>query len=52
VLALQIDQAQSGNDNSAKITEETTKLNNNIKLDAAADGQASQSVDFQGDDAP
>lgn len=52
VLALQIDQAQSGKDNSAKIAEETTKLNNNIKLDAAAKGQASQSVDFVGDDAP
>lgn len=52
VLALQIQQAQSGKDNSAKIAQEQTKLNNNIKLDAAAAGQASQSVDFQGDDAP
>lgn len=52
VLALQIEQAQSGKDNSAKIAEEQTKLNNNIKLDAAAAGQTSQSVDFQGDDAP
>jgi preprotein translocase subunit SecF len=51
VLALQIDQAQSGKDNSAKIAAEQTKLNNNIKIDAAADGEPSQSVDFQGDDA-
>ncbi|OIW35051.1 hypothetical protein CONLIGDRAFT_39607 [Coniochaeta ligniaria NRRL 30616] len=52
VLALQIQQAQNGKDNSAKIAAEQTKLNNNIKLDAAAAGQASQSVDFQGDDSP
>jgi hypothetical protein len=52
VLALQIDQAQSGTDNSDKIAEETTKLNNNIALDAAAAGETSQSVDFQGDDSP
>lgn len=51
VLALQIQQAQSGKDNAAKIAAEQKKLNNNIKLDAAAKGQASQSVDFVGDDA-
>jgi hypothetical protein len=44
VLALQIDQAQGGTDNQDKIDEETTKLNNNIKLDAAAKGQASVGV--------
>jgi hypothetical protein len=48
VLVLQIEQAQSGKDNSAKITQEQGKLNNNIKLDAAAKGQKSQSVNFQG----
>ena len=47
VMALQIEQAQ-GEDNAAKITEEQTKLNNNIKLDADAKGQKSQSVNFQG----
>ena len=52
VLVLQIQQVQSGKDNSAKIAEETTKLNNNIKLDQDAAGQKSQSVDFQGDDKP
>jgi preprotein translocase subunit SecF len=52
VLALQIQQAQSGKDNAAKIAEEQTKLDNNIKLDTAAKGQESQSVDFQGDDSP
>ena len=52
VLGLQIDQAQKGTDNSDKIAEEMTKLNNNIKLDAAAAGQTSQSVDFDGDDEP
>lgn len=43
VLALQIDAAQ-GNADQAKIDEETTKLNNNIKLDEAAAGQASVGV--------
>ncbi|KAL1864949.1 hypothetical protein VTK73DRAFT_5595 [Phialemonium thermophilum] len=52
VLALQIEQAQGGKDNSDKIEEEQTKLNNNIQLDTKAKGQPSQSVDFQGDDAP
>lgn len=52
VLALQIEQAQTGEDNSAKIAEEQAKLDNNIKLDEAAAGEPSQSVDFQGDDAP
>lgn len=50
VLALQIDQAINGKDNSAKITAETTKLNKNIQLDEDAAGDASQSVDFSGDD--
>jgi hypothetical protein len=48
VLGLQIDQAQSGTDNSAKITAEQTKLNNNIALDTKAAGQTSQSVNFTG----
>jgi hypothetical protein len=52
VLGLQIEQAQTGKDNSAQITAEQTKLNSNIKLDTAAAGQTSQSVDFQGDDSP
>lgn len=52
VLGLQIQQAQTGEDNSAKIAEEQTKLNTNVALDTAAAGQASQSVDFQGDDSP
>ena len=52
VLGLQIDQAINGKDNSAKIDEETTKLNKNIQLDEDAAGQASQSVDFSGDDSP
>jgi hypothetical protein len=52
VLALQIDQAQSGKDNSDKIAAEQKKLDNNIKTDAASAGETSQSVDFQGDDSP
>ncbi|KAB5536560.1 hypothetical protein GE09DRAFT_331285 [Coniochaeta sp. 2T2.1] len=51
VLALQIQQAQ-GKDTADKIAEEQKKLDNNIKLDTAAKGQASQSVEFEGDDAP
>ncbi|KAF2802938.1 uncharacterized protein BDZ99DRAFT_454203, partial [Mytilinidion resinicola] len=47
VLHLQIEQAQ-GSDQSAKITQETTKLNTNIALDKKAAGQASQSVAFTG----
>ncbi|MCJ1311865.1 hypothetical protein MMC25_005538 [Agyrium rufum] len=47
VTALQIQQAQ-GKDTSSQITEETTKWNSNIKLDQAAAGQASTSVDFSG----
>jgi hypothetical protein len=47
VLVLQIQQAQ-GQDTAAKITEEQTKLNNNIKLDEAAAGQASTAVSFDG----
>lgn len=50
VLGLQIDAAQGGKNNTAKITEETTKLNKNVALDQEAAGQTSQSVDFTGDD--
>ncbi len=52
ILVLQIQQAQGGKDNSAKISAETTKLNSNIKLDTGAAGQTSQSIDFQGNDDP
>jgi preprotein translocase subunit SecF len=52
VLALQIDQAQSGKDNSDKIAAEQKKLDNNISTDTASAGETSQSVDFQGDDSP
>ncbi|KAI1494039.1 hypothetical protein F5X96DRAFT_53583 [Biscogniauxia mediterranea] len=52
VLGLQIDQAINDKDNSAKIAAETTKLNKNVQLDQDAAGQASQSVDFSGDDSP
>ncbi len=52
ILDLQIAQAQGGKDNSAKIAQETTKLNSNIKLDQQAAGQKSQPVDFTGDDKP
>ncbi|ORY10030.1 hypothetical protein BCR34DRAFT_486370 [Clohesyomyces aquaticus] len=48
VLDLQIGQAQSGKDNSAKIAAEQKKLNTNIALDKKAAGQASQSVQFAG----
>jgi hypothetical protein len=51
ILALQIQQAQGAN-NAAKITAETTKLNNNISLDKKAAGQTSQPVNFKGSDAP
>jgi hypothetical protein len=51
ILALQIEQAQ-GEDNQAKIDEETTKLNNNVATDKKAVGQPSQSVDFNGTSAP
>ncbi|GAD97013.1 conserved hypothetical protein [Paecilomyces variotii No. 5] len=47
VLALQIEQAQ-GEDNADKIAEEQKKLNTNIALDKKAAGQASQTVDFDG----
>ncbi|KAH6688878.1 hypothetical protein F5X68DRAFT_75413 [Plectosphaerella plurivora] len=50
VLGLQIDQAQSGKDNSAKIATEQKKLDNNIAIDKKAAGQASQSVTFSGTD--
>ncbi|KAF3769051.1 hypothetical protein M406DRAFT_45214 [Cryphonectria parasitica EP155] len=52
VLGLQIDQAQSGTDNTAKIAAEQTKLNTNIANDKANAGQTSQSVDFQGTSDP
>ncbi|EGO52517.1 hypothetical protein NEUTE1DRAFT_54329 [Neurospora tetrasperma FGSC 2508] len=51
-LAMQIEQAKGGKDNSAKIAEETKKLNNNIALDKAAAGQKSTSVNFQGTSQP
>lgn len=51
-LAMQIDQAKGGKDNSAKIAEETKKLNKNIELDKAAAGQKSTSVNFQGTSQP
>ncbi len=52
VLVLQIQAAQGGSKNAAKISEEQGKLNSNIKLDQGQKGGASQSVDFQGDDKP
>lgn len=52
VLGLQIEQAQTGKDNTAKIAEETTKLNHNVQLDEDAAGQTSQSIDFDGNDDP
>ncbi|KAJ9157356.1 hypothetical protein NKR23_g485 [Pleurostoma richardsiae] len=52
VLALQIDQAINGSDNADKIAEEQTKLDKNVATDTASAGDASQSVDFQGDDSP
>lgn len=48
VLGLQIDQAQSGTDNTAKIAAEQKKLDTNIATDKKSAGQASQSVNFQG----
>lgn len=51
-LAMQIEQAQGKKDNSAKIAEETKKLNKNIELDKAAAGQKSTSVNFQGTSQP
>ena len=47
VMDLKISQAQ-GEDNQAKIDEEQTKRDNNVKLDAGAAGQASQSVQCNG----
>ncbi|KAJ9198960.1 hypothetical protein DTO021D3_8582 [Paecilomyces variotii] len=47
VLALKIAQAQ-GDDNADKIAEEQKKLDTNIQLDKEAAGQASQTVDFDG----
>ncbi|KAK5658780.1 hypothetical protein OQA88_1591 [Cercophora sp. LCS_1] len=48
VLALKADVAQGRTDRQAKLDEQITKLNKNIKLDEEAAGQASQSVNFQG----
>ena len=45
VMGLQIQQAQ-GKDVASQISEEQAKLDNNIKLDQAAAGQASTAVDF------
>ncbi|KAK8020473.1 hypothetical protein PG990_005611 [Apiospora arundinis] len=50
--ALQIQQAQGGKDNQAKIDKEQKKLNNNVAADKKAAGQASQSVKFTGDVKP
>lgn len=51
-LALQIEQAQSGDDNSDKIAEEQKKLDTNIATDKESAGATSQSVDFQGTSDP
>lgn len=48
VLNLQIDQAQNGGDNSAKIAAEQKKLDTNIATDTKSAGQTSQSVNFTG----
>lgn len=48
VLGLQIDQAQSGKDNTAKIAAEQKKLDNNIATDTKSAGKTSQSVNFTG----
>ncbi|CAN8098996.1 unnamed protein product [Discula destructiva] len=48
VLGLQIKQAQGGGDQTAKIAEEQTKLNNNIATDTKNAGKTSQSVVFTG----
>lgn len=48
VLGLQIDQAQSGTDNTAKIAAEQKKLDTNIATDKKSAGQTSQSVNFTG----
>ncbi|KAK7969489.1 hypothetical protein PG996_002068 [Apiospora saccharicola] len=50
--ALEIEQAQGGKSNQAKIDKEQKKLNNNVALDTKAAGQASQSVTFTGDVKP
>lgn len=51
VLALQIEAAQ-GKGDAAQLAVEQKKLNNNIKLDKTAAGQASTSVSFKGTDKP
>ena len=51
MLALQIEAAQ-GKDTAAKLATQNTKLANNIKLDKAAAGQTSTSIDFQGTSEP
>ena len=50
-LLLEIEQAQ-GQDRTEDIADKQKKLANNIKIDEDAAGDASQSVDFQGDSAP
>lgn len=48
MLGLQIDQAQSGKDNAAKIAQEQKKLDTNVASDTKSAGKTSQSVKFQG----
>lgn len=48
VLNLQIDQAQNGGDNTAKIATEQKKLDTNIATDKKSAGKTSQSVNFTG----
>lgn len=51
VMNLQIDEAQNGGDNTAKIAAEQKKLDTNIANDKKVAGQTSQSVTFTADDA-
>lgn len=48
VLDLQIQQAQGGKDNTAKIAAEQKKLDTNIATDTKSAGDASQAVNFTG----
>ncbi|KFY63249.1 hypothetical protein V496_04098 [Pseudogymnoascus sp. VKM F-4515 (FW-2607)] len=48
VLALQIEEAQGDNSVASKLEEEQKKLANNIALDAAAAGQGSTAISFDG----
>lgn len=52
VLSLQIDQAQGGKDNTAKIAAEQKKLDTNIATDKKSAGATSQSVAFTGTSNP